>query len=326
MHSEFLARLYKQHRLRWRFLLSLIRAPLKRYAAYFDKRQEDWIVQRALGFDLVCIIKSPGLSLYRRLRQLCRPRVIMDINDGLWLPSFRSSGWGDLESMLGEVHGVIAENDCVAHYARKYNSRVFVIPDAPQIEVFDRFRTEIQRDPKKVTLGWVGGSENVGPLYRLLEPLEALFARYPHLHLRVIGANDSILPKFEKVRWSTLSGFNQEEMVREVLRFDVGLFPLFHNEDGLARGNLKAKIYMSGQAAAVCEDYGENRCLIRDGFNGSLASTPEQWYQKLEWLINHSEERLKIAQHGLLTIRQSFTAGAIFSQMLEAYERILVAD
>jgi len=324
LHSELLARILQDsHRLRWRILTDSFRVPLEAYSAHWDKRQEDAIVERAAEFDVVCIVKSPSLPLCRRLRRLSRPRVLMDINDGLWLPAFRNGEWRDLDAMLSEVNGVICENEYIARYVRKFNQNVFIVPDAPQVEVFDKFRGKVPTNPQQLTIGWLGGSENVGPLYRILEPLEALFARYAQLHLRILGAGESTIPRFEKVRWSCRAKFDQEEMVREVLAFDIGLFPLFHNEDGCARGTLKAMIYMSGEAVAVCEDYGENPKLIQDGFNGVLASSPEAWYEKLEWLITHPEQRSVIGRRGLETIRERFTAERVFPKLVAAYERIL---
>src|SRR5258708_28873418 len=109
-------------------------------------------------------------------------------------------------------------------------------------------------------------------------------------------------------------------MVREVLTFDIGLFPLYRNEDGRARGNLKAMVYMSGEAVAACEHYGENPKLIQDGVNGVLAGSTREWEEKLEWLITHAEERHAIAKRGLETIRERFTPGHRFTQLPAAVD------
>ena len=248
--------------------------------------------------------------------------MIMDINDAVWLQK-KGEDWKELDEMLAAVHGVICECEYVAEYARRFNTNVFVVSDAPQLEVFDRYRGEIRRDPERIVLGWVGSGHNIGPMFKILEPLEALFSRHPNLHLRIVGADASMLPPFENVRVSYQLNYDQDAMVREVLGFDIGLFPLFRNEDGRGRGTLKAKIYMSGEAVAVCENYGENPGLIKDGVDGMLVSSPDDWHDKLEWLITHREERLAIARRGLETIRNEFTAQHVFGRILGAYERIL---
>ncbi|MFN8625566.1 MAG: glycosyltransferase [Candidatus Binatia bacterium] len=275
----------------------------------------------AQGFDLVSIVKSPSLSLYQRLRRLRRPRVLMDINDALWLQ--KNGDWAELDAMLREVDAVICENNYLSNYATRFNPRTFVIDDAPQLEVFDRWRAKIRRSPEEIVVGWIGGQSNIGPLFKILEPLEALSIRYPQLRLRVVGAPESALPPFERVRASCLPTYSQEQMVREILKFDIGLFPLFHNEDGRARGTLKAKVYMSGEAVAVCENYGENPGLIEDGYNGFLATSPQDWYERLDWLITHPSERATIAERGLQVMRRSYTAERVFQRLLDAFDQTL---
>jgi glycosyltransferase involved in cell wall biosynthesis len=321
--SEFLERgFHDQLRFQWRLFFKAFNRPLRTYSKYWHRRREDEIVAQASDFDIVYLIKSPhGLPFYQRLARLPKPRIVIDINDAVWQPYY---GWHELDATLELVHGVICENDYVAEYARKHNPNVFVVPDAPQVEVFDNFRGEVRRDPTKIVLGWIGGAENIAPIFRILEPLEALFARYPQLELRLVGVDRSRVSALQNVRLSCRPKYNQKEMIREILSFDIGLFPLFHNVDGLARGTLKAEIYMSGEAVAVCEDYGENSKLIRNGINGMLAVSQNDWYEKLEWLITHPSERVAIGQRGLETIRQRFTAELVFAQLVNAFERVLV--
>ena len=322
-HPEHIVRLlyHSGNSLGWRIFIRVVRPILTAYYDYWSNKQDKHIVKLASSVDVVCIVKSPSLPLYRRLVRLCGPRILMDINDSLWLQ--KNGDWKELDEMLTEVHGVICECEYVAKYARRFNSNVVVISDAPQLEVFDRYRSEVRRDPEQIVLGWVGGGHNTGPLFKLLEPLEALFARHPSLRLRVVGADPSRLPPFEKVLVSCLPTYSQEDMVREVLGFDIGLFPLFRNDDGRGRGTLKAKIYMSGEAVAVCENYGENPGLIKDGINGVLVSSPEEWYERLEWLITHREERIALARRGLEHIRSEFSARHVFARILATYELAL---
>ncbi len=307
-------------------IVPLVHRPVAAYTRHWEQKREDEIVRLAAGVDLVYLVKIPHLPLYQRLRALNKPVVVADFNDGLWLPAFQSSGWQHLDAILATVHGVICENGHVAEYARRHNSNVHVVPDSPQLDQFDRQRSNVHRDPKRTVLGWIGSPENVGSLYRIWEPLEALMQRVPGLELRVLGADRGQLPRFESVRWSARPRFNQAVMIEEALAFDIGLFPMFHTGDGLARGNLKAMIYMSAGAAALCEDYGENRTLITDGVNGSLAGSMEQWLQKMEWLATDRAARTALAARGLQTIRERFAPEVVFEELQRAFTRLLDAS
>jgi glycosyltransferase involved in cell wall biosynthesis len=319
-HSELLTRFLGDSRLAVRIARRPFRHILRKYNKRWELRREDEIIERAKKCDLVSMVKSAGIRLYDRLSKLEGPGVVMDINDACWMPCF---GWTDLPETLQMVHGVICENEYIAKYARCYNNNVHVVPDSPQIEVFDPLRPTIRRDEDKVVLGWIGGAQNIAPLHQIREPLEALFSHFPKLHLRVVGADESRLPKFKHVRYSCRATYDQSTMVREVLRFDIGLFPLLRNEDGLARGTLKAKVYMSGGAAVVADHFGENPGLIRDGVNGMLASSLSDWHHKLQSLISDRCQRLRIAEQGLSTIRENFTVSHIFNRLIAAYDHTL---
>ena len=303
-------------------MVPLVHRPVAAYSKQWERKREDEIVEQAAAADLVYLVKVSHLPLYQRLVALHKPVVVADFNDGLWLPAFRAAGWQDLDTILSIVNGVICENGHVAQYARKFNANVHVVPDSPQLDQFDRARGRVRRDPSKVVIGWVGSPENVGSLFRIWEPLEALMRGTPGVELRVLGADRPLLPRFEAVRWSCLPRFDQARMIEETLAFDIGVFPMFHTEDGLARGNLKAMIYMSAGAAALCEDYGENRTLIADGDNGVLAATPEQWLSKMEWLASDKAARESIAARGLDTIRRQFAPDKVFQCLQAAFNAI----
>lgn len=285
---------------------------------WITKLNERRIVRLAKDFDLVYVTKIRSLSLYQNLSKVPGLQIVKDFGDALWLPCHQGWGWQGLEEMLKLSTGVICENDYVEAYAKQYNARTFVVEDTPQVEDFEVWRPRITRDPEKVVLGWIGTGGNANCLYAIWEVLERLFIRYPHLHLRIVGAQPDQCPRWEHVRSSNHFLYNQEKMIKEVLAMDIGLFPHFNVVDAHARGNLKAKIYMAGGVAAVCQNVGENPKLIRDGVNGLLASNSDEWYDKLDWLINNKAERERIAEAGLYTVRTEFSRPRNFGRLKAA--------
>jgi glycosyltransferase involved in cell wall biosynthesis len=152
--------------------------------------------------------------------------------------------------------------------------------------------------------------------------LEAVFAAHSEIKLRLLGTghNQALLPRFEKVRYSCLPYYSQSDMVREVLGMDIGLFPLFNIEESAIRGVLKATIYMGGEAAVIASPRGQVPELIRDGVNGMLASSNQEWIQKLEKLITDHELRRKLASAGLQTVRREYSLENSFHPLLQALD------
>lgn len=300
-----------------------LRAPALLVESRITRRREDRIIRQAADCDLVLVLTVPSWRLHERLCRLARPKVVMDLIDGLWLPWFRQFGWDHIHDMLQQSHTVICENEFTAEYVRKHNPRVTVIPDAPQIEVFDELRDTVTRDSEAVTIGWIGGPNTADALYSVFEPLEQLFQKHPHIRLRLVGASPDRLPRFEHVRFSVRPSYDQRSMASEVLGMDIGLFPLFHVEESLYRGTLKARIYMSGGAAVVAQDFGENQQLIRDGYNGCLADSRERWFDVLDNLIVDGRRRDRIAAAGLQTIRDRFTVKDMFERLQGCFRSVL---
>lgn len=303
------------------------RMPKRSHAMKADirRRWDDRIVELAKEQDVVYALKVPSLELHERILALNGPRLLVLFADAFWLPHAQDRGWQDLETILRIAHGVVCVNEMTAAYVRQFNQRVFIVFDSPQTEDFDRMRGKVTRDPSRTTLGWIGSPLTAGSLYKIWEPLEDLFRELDHLHLRLAGTGpESLLnlPRFERVVWSAAPDYDHDGMIREVLAMDIGLFPQFRGDDSLARGSLKASIYMSGEAAVVAQAYGENLEVIQDGVNGYLASSDEEWHDKLAHLIRNPEERRRVAANGLRSVRERFSRALTFEQLLHAIESV----
>lgn len=316
--SEAMNRLMQQ----WPWRPSLRRPALAAERKMIE-RQEARIAEMARDYDLAMMMTVPSWSLHRRLGELPNTLLVTDLIDALWLPCFQAHGWEHVHEMLTSSDAVICENSYTAQYTAKYNDSVFTIPDSPQVEVFDSLRDQVSPDPSRITIGWIGGSNTADALYQIYEVLDDLFARHDNLHLRLVGARADRLPRFAFTELSVLETYDQQQMAREALAMDIGLFPLFDVAESLYRGSLKARIYMSGQAAVVGQALGENCDLIQHGENGLLAADNDQWRSCLESLIDDLDLRRRLAAAGLQTIRAKYTRQHCFDQLVACLSTIL---
>jgi glycosyltransferase involved in cell wall biosynthesis len=307
---------------RWyaRFLRRVVIGPIYRRVI---RRRERKIARSTKNYDLIYLVGVPSVRLHRELHKQAGGPVLVDLIDALWLPYHRQFGWQELEEMLAMSDAVICENQYTADFARKHQQQVFVVPNSPQLDVFDRWRNQVHRDPERVVLGWVGSADTSSSLHAIWEPLEELFSRYSNLHLRIVGGASHRLPAFEKVRCSVLPTYSQEEMVREILAMDIGMFPLFNVEDSFTRGASKTRIYMSGEVATICQNLGASQELIQDGINGMLANSSEEWITKLDFLVKNKDERKEIASRGLETMQNNYSKQTCFEQLTKVFETAL---
>jgi len=128
------------------------------------------------------------------------------------------------------------------------------------------------------------------------------------------------LPRFERVRFSYCESYDQARMIEEVLGMHIGLFPLQNVERSRVRGVLKATVYMSGGAAVVSSPVGQSVDVIRDGHNGLIAGTTEEWVEKLDMLIRNQELRQRLTQNGLETVRSHFRVDQSFAKLKQVLQ------
>lgn len=272
------------------------------------------ILAAARRHDVVYLSKVDSYRLLRGLRRVARARLVLDFGDALWLPGRTGARLGEV---LRLVDAVTTDNETTANFIRQFNPCCAVIPDCPQVEVFDGRRGAVGKGGDRITIGWIGTPGTAYNLYVVWEALERLFTAHPKLHLRLVGAgfDRSRLPPFERVQFSEKPVYTQSEMVDEVLRMDVGLFPLQDVEASRVRGVLKATVYMAGEAVAVCSPVGQCKELIQDGVNGFLAGSTDEWVERLEVLVREPELRRKVARAGLETVRAGFLVDHSFAKL-----------
>jgi glycosyltransferase involved in cell wall biosynthesis len=284
----------------------------------FAKEAEIYRIAR--HYDIIYLQKVASLRLVSRLRRATSARLVYDLNDGVWLPSRSWFAGGKIRDILGRVDAVTCDNRFGLQFAHQYNPQTYLVPDPPQLELFDLYRQQVARNSLQVVLGWIGSPATLFNLYSIWEPLEVLFSRFENITLRLLGVGHGkrLLPPFEKVRYTSLPYYTQEQMVCEVLQMDIGLFPLFDVEDSYVRGILKAAIYMSGEACVITRPIGGNSELIKDFQNGVFAQTLQEWLDRLSVLVENQSLRRKIASAGLQTVREGYTLRHCYEKLMYA--------
>jgi len=86
--------------------------------------------------------------------------------------------------------------------------------------------------------------------------------------------------------------------VKNLQNFDVGIMPLLDNEWSRGKGGYKLLQYMAVGIPCVASPVGVNAKLIREGINGYLANSEDEWYKKLEVLIKNETLRESMGKNG----------------------------
>ncbi|MFZ5445973.1 MAG: glycosyltransferase family 4 protein [Myxococcota bacterium] len=234
-----------------------------------------------------------------------RAPVVFDFDDAIWLHAVseanRRFAWlknvGKISRIVRLSHTVLAGNEYLADWARRYSPNVHVVPTCVDTEHFAPPARRPVEGP--VTLGWSGSPSTFAHLRPLLPVLERLQARFgDRVRLRVMGD-----PSFEHaplgLRGEAWTAQAELALLHEM---DIGLMPLPDDEWTRGKCGLKGLVSMSMGAATVMSPVGVNREIVRHGENGLLASTDDEWLAQLSQLVEAPALRHRLGAAGRQTV------------------------
>ena len=287
------------------------------------------VLAAAHNRDLIVLIKVASYDLVQAVRQKTHATLVFDFSDALWKPIHRRVGWHDLERILRCVDLVVCENDHLQPFARRHqihSAGVITAPTAVPLERFDAARQptmeRADQSKSKFVIGWVGSRTTASALYKVRDSLVRLALRHPQLQVRLLGVTESAAAKIlGEIPHSVVPEYDEGVMISEMMRFDVGLYPEpFDTEDYVARGPLKALLYMAAGLPVVCAPSGDCLRIIRDGESGMFASTTAEWERKLEALIQNDSLRRDMGRKALEAARLTQTTEVLYGALQQAIQ------
>lgn len=190
---------------------------------------------------------------------------------------------------------IITGNEYLKELAQPFNKNVTVIPTGINTQLYTPKATQEPNIP--LTIGWIGSQPNLGYLKTLIDPLNQLYSTNKNFRLKIVcdGFIDGFQCPTEKKIWRA----NDE--IADIQSFDIGISPL--TEDKWTKGKCALKLlqYMSCGLSSVSSATAVTSKIIQDGHNGFLAKSPNDWLEKLNFLVENPVQRKTMG----LTARES---------------------
>lgn len=247
-------------------------------------RRLDEAFWRTVGsYDVIINQKALlGERFARRLRAAGRP-VFFDFDDAIWTrPKKPYSWWTQLRvnhrirCWFSSVRGILAANQHLANFARRFRAEVEIVPMALDLDVW----RPASRSRAEVRIGWAGSPGNLWHLERLQEPLARLLQACPSARLAVFcGRRPSFSFPFEFVPYSP--GAEQEF----VSGLDIGLLPLHLEPYTLGKSPIKALHYMSCGVAVVGNVAGATAEILNPE-NSIAIHSESEWLPVLQEVVS----------------------------------------
>jgi len=264
-------------------------------------------------YDIIFIQREAtffGTSYFEKRAVRSGAYVIFDFDDSIWLadtsPGNKKWEWLKKPEKLFEtlkcVHCVIAGNSYLTNIAKNYNSNCITIPTT----IDTSFHVpNLKRSGKDITvIGWSGSISTIKHFLELVPVLKRVQEKYlSKVSFKVMADKIYVHEtlKIEGVKWSA------EEEVNILNSFDIGLMPLPDDEWSRGKCGLKGLSYMACGVATIMSPVGVNSEIIAHQKNGLLASTQEEWFEKICLLIDNPELRQRLGNEGRNTVVEKYS-------------------
>ena len=256
-----------------------------------------------LQYEVLPYVPLLGEELLFRIN----PRVVVDYDDAIYLNYERHSNRLVRRVLGAKIPGIVARSRHVvvgnAHLGRwacQYNDAVTIIPTSVDLRCYPSQASTAPPNGLPV-IGWIGTPITAKYLSMLAEPLRALRRRHEFV-LKVIGVPGFSIEGIDVVTVP----WNESTEVAELQTCDIGVMPV--PDDPWARGKSALKLiqYLAAGKAAVASPVGANCDVVEDGRTGFLASTGEEWTEKLAVLIARSQLREQLGSAGRQAVEERF--------------------
>jgi glycosyltransferase involved in cell wall biosynthesis len=293
---------------------------------FFRTRKKD--LKRAGNFDIIFVQREAyyiGTSFFEK-RFAKKSKLIFDFDDSLWLSHVsdvnRKFNWlknpNKTQKIIRLADHVIAGNKYLAEYAAVINKDTSVIPTTIDTDYHVPL-SDKKTNREKVCIGWTGSMTTIRHFDLIVPVLMRLKMKYnDKIYFKVIGEENYINKELniKGIKWSL------DNEIPELQEIDIGIMPLPDDEWAKGKCGFKGIQYMALEIPAVMSPVGVNTEIIEDNINGFLASTYNEWVEKLSLLIEDSELRKRLGKEGRSTVIKKYSVESQKNKYLEIFNKV----
>lgn len=311
LRNDHLERMFAGQRTNW---LAVVRS----YAARVIK------LLSAHRYDLVWIHCElfPFLpSFLERLAAFSGKPVVFDYDDAIFhmydtarAPIVRLLLGGKLKPLLRHATICCCGNPYLKSYAERFCPSCIILPTVVDTDIYAPVVKEQKRAPP--VIGWIG-TPSTWQYARNVVPLLHEFTREGRARVKIVGAGAAAAPELstgmDLIEWS------EDREVADVQSMDIGIMPVRNDEWARGKSGYKLVQYMACGLPVVASPVGVNSEMIREGVNGYLADTEEQWRNALQRLIRDAQLRSRMGAAGRARAVASYSLSSQAPRLIEVF-------
>ena len=277
----------------------------------FFKRFYDFF--RVFNYDIVFVYREAhmlGTYMFEKLFKITGAKLVFDFDDAIWLNDVSDGNqnlhWLKRPSKTADIARiadlVIAGNEYLAAYAKKYSKNVIVFPTTIDFNYHNYIKSA--KNDSRICIGWTGSSTTIKHFENAIPYLINLKKEYGNkVYFKLIVDIEYNVPELnlQSTIWSA------ENEIEDLVEIDIGIMPLPNDDWSEGKCGFKGLQYMSLGIPTIMSPVGVNKDIINHGENGYLANSSDDWYKYISNLINSKELRIKIGQAGKNSVYEKYS-------------------
>lgn len=264
-----------------------------------DGRQCDvFVVERYWRHDMTLTQTQEFLSFVKN----CGKKLIYEIDDNLLdLEAITLEQKARIRMLANAADLIVGSTEYLRQRMQRFCPNVMVIPNClPRKYVTGTSADNAGSDV--VTLGYMGTFSHQADFHMIKLPLLQILHKYrDQVRLELIGAvtNPGCFAQLPNVYVHNLTGRSSYEVfwkwLKDHIRWDIGLAPLKLDTFTCCKSDIKFLDYAAMGCCGIFSDHPAYASTVVNGENGMLCQNrTEDWYEKMEQLINDSSLRKKL--------------------------------
>lgn len=225
----------------------------------------------------------------------------------------------------------IAASLFLEKYLERFNDNVYYIPTGVDTELFKLGNDS--GNNSKITFSWVGTmyhKEMCENIKFILNCFLVLADKYDNIFMNIAGEG-----KYFREIDAYIHGFKHRDRIRinswvppneipdYLSNIDIGLLPLIQDTKfNKSKSPTKLFEYMAMAKPTVSSNIGEAAHVIRDGNNGFLAGSKEEFMEKMEILINDPVLCKYIGNNARSAIQEKYSLNILGKRLYDILGKI----
>ncbi|MFZ7124652.1 MAG: glycosyltransferase family 4 protein [Desulfobacterales bacterium] len=269
-----------------------------------------------LVFNQKCLI-APRIS--RKIFRLY-PKVVFDFDDAIYTRPGNPFSLITRIKVRRRLHYwlrysklVMAPNEVLSNYARRYSSVVQTVPMALDLGVWTPAR---QKRSDIFTIGWAGAPVNIPLIERIDSVLEEITSKFSNVRVAIFsGRRPNLRIPFD------YHPFQPGEEPKFIQSLDVGLLPLSNEEYTRGKSPIKSLQYFACGIPVVGNFYGASKEILTPD-NSFNVNSHKEWVEALNCLISNPDLSEKMGMSGRTIVETRHDFNRIAPKILDLLTKL----